>query len=48
MLKLNIVRVCQQITENPDDLGRSENMESKLTGNSGLPIACGTIKLVKD
>ncbi|XP_053201999.1 trithorax group protein osa-like [Panonychus citri] len=35
------------ITEKPDDLGRSGDLESKRTGNSGSAIACGTIQVAK-
>ncbi|KAH0947694.1 hypothetical protein HN011_004304 [Eciton burchellii] len=31
------------ITENPDDLGKSDNPESKINGNSGTGLTCGII-----
>ncbi|XP_008546076.1 copper chaperone for superoxide dismutase [Microplitis demolitor] len=31
------------VTENADDLGRGQNSNSKIDGNSGLKIACGII-----
>uniref|UniRef100_T1KD37 Superoxide dismutase copper/zinc binding domain-containing protein n=2 Tax=Tetranychus urticae TaxID=32264 RepID=T1KD37_TETUR len=35
------------VTEKADDLGRSGDLESKRTGNSGPAIACGLIQLAK-
>ena len=31
------------IHEGPDDLGRQNNNQSRITGNSGHPVACGII-----
>ncbi|XP_026330580.1 copper chaperone for superoxide dismutase [Hyposmocoma kahamanoa] len=31
------------VTERPDDLGRGDNPQSKIDGNSGRPIGCGII-----
>lgn len=35
------------IHDNPDDLGRGSDSESKKTGNAGAPIACGVIGIVQ-
>lgn len=35
------------ITSNEDDLGRAENADSIVHGNSGKPLACGVISYVR-
>ena len=37
-----------KITQDEDNLGRENDLESKKTGKSGSPIACGIIELLKD
>ena len=41
----SIVNRTLVVTENADDLGKVNNEDSKKNGNSGKPVACGTIML---